>query len=437
MKMSDRSTAIWAVTLFVTTTSMAGDWPQFRGPDRDGRSRETHLLQEWPSEGPKSLWTISNLGVGFSGPAIVGDRLYISTGRGEDEFLVAFDLKAKGAPAELYATRIGPLFTWSGNNWNRGPNATPTVDGNLVYALGGFGDLICVDASTGKEVWRHNLPREFGGAVNPIGGGAEDPTPLGWGYAWAPLVDGDHLICVPGGRKGLLACFDKKSGKLIWQSTDVKSQAPYSSTLKADLGGIHQYVQAINSGFVGIAAADGKKLWEYRRVPGYDDVVIGTPIIHGDTVFCSVGFGQGCDLVRVQLAPGGFQANAVYSNESIQNRDGGMVLVEGNLYGYSENRGWICAELATGKILWSEKERFGRGSITYADGRLYCCAEKGAAVALIEASPKGFNEVGRLLLPQESTLRRQSGGMWTHPVIANGRLYLRDQEFLYCFDITH
>lgn len=190
----------------------AGDWPQFRGPARDGASTETGLRKEWPAGGPPLLCTFSELGLGYSGPAVVGDRLYISCGRGESEFLVALDLKnvATGKIKELWSTKIGPIFTWKGNEWNKGPNATPTVDGDFVYALGGFGDLICVEAASGKERWRKSLPRDFGGEVNPIGGGAMEPTPLGWGYSSAPLVDGDRLICVPGGSRGLLAASTRK-----------------------------------------------------------------------------------------------------------------------------------------------------------------------------------------------------------------------------------
>src|SRR5262249_25439068 len=147
---------------------------------------------------------------------------------------------------------------------NKGPNASPTVGGGMVYALGGFGDLLCVAADTGKEKWRKSLPRDFGGAVNPIGGGLEEPTPLGWGYASSPLLDGSQLICVPGGKQGLLAALEAKSGTLIWQSKEVPEQACYSSPLAVDVGGVRQYVQAVNSGMVGVAARDGKLLWSYR-----------------------------------------------------------------------------------------------------------------------------------------------------------------------------
>ena len=203
-----------SLTLTLALTLQAADWPQFRGPQRDGVSTEKGLLQEWPKDGPKLLWTFSDLGVGYSGPAVVGDRLYTCGGRGDADAVIALDISG-AVPKELWTAKIGPLFQWKGNTWNQGPNASPTVDGDAVYAVGGFGDLVCVSAADGKERWRVNLPKDLGGEVNPIGGGLEEPTPLGWGYSGSPLVDGDKVICSPGGKKGVLAALDKKTGKVV------------------------------------------------------------------------------------------------------------------------------------------------------------------------------------------------------------------------------
>ncbi len=426
--------SVVCVLAFAPLTISAADWPQFRGPNRDGKSSESGLLKEWPKGGPPLLWTYGEAGVGYSGPAIVGDRLYLSSGRGDSEYVVALDLK--GNPVkEIWSAKIGPVFTWKGNKWNRGPNATPTVDGELLFALGGGGELVCVETATGKERWRKSMPRNLGGEVNPIGGGAEQPTPLGWGYAWAPLVDGDQLICVPGGRQGLMAALDKKSGQVLWQSKDAAEQASYSSPIATEVGGVRQYVQVTNSGVCGIAAKDGKLLWSYFRDPAYDDVVIATPIVHENHIFSTVGFQQGCDLIKVVSDGAKFTVEKIISNRSVQNRDGGVVLVGDHLYCYSEKGGWVCHEFNTGKQAWAERGKLGRGSIAYADGRLYCCSEMGGTVAMIESSPKGWIEKGRFKLPKESSMRQPSGGLWTHPVIANGRLYIRDQELLFCFDL--
>ena len=433
--MKSRHGGFGAVILALTALALsAADWPQFRGPRRDGVSSETGLRREWPASGPPLVWTFDKCGLGYSGPAIVGDRLYFSGGRGDSEFVIALDISGNSAK-EIWSAKIGPLFTWKGNSWNMGPNATPTVDGELLFALGGHGDFLCVETATGKERWRVNLPRDLGGEVNPIGGGLKDPTPLGWGYAWAPLVDGEQLICVPGGKQGLLAGLNKKTGKVLWRSKDVTDQATYSSPLIAEVGGVRQVIQVLNSGIVGVAVNDGRLLWRYHRSPEYDDVVIATPIVHDNHVFATVGFEQGCDLIKLAAQGNDTKVDKVYSNKSIQNRDGGVVLVSGHLYGHAENQGWFCQEFATGKIVWSERDKLGRGSITSADGLLYCCSEKVGKVALVEASPQGWNEKGRFKLPQESKNRRPSGGLWTHPVIANGRLYVRDQELLFCFDL--
>ncbi|HYE17895.1 MAG TPA: PQQ-binding-like beta-propeller repeat protein [Tepidisphaeraceae bacterium] len=433
--MSATRAALFAL-LALATAARADDWPAFRGPARDGVSREAGLPKAWPKDGPPLRWSIDTLGHGYSGPAVVGDRLYVSAARRDDEFLIALDLTAN-PPKELWATKIGPTFTWKGNSWNRGPSATPTVHDGAVYALGGFGDLVSADAATGKERWRTNLPKDLGGEVNPIGGGLEEPTALGWGYAHAPLVDGDHVICVPGGPRGLLAALDRKTGKPAWRSADANDRAPYASPVLATLAGVRQIVQVTNAGLAGFDPATGKRLWAYARQPAYDDVVVAAPVIWGDLVFSSVGFGQGCDCVRVTAAAAGgaLKAEKVYSNKAVQNRDGGLVVIDGNAYGHSENRGWVCVELATGTVKWSDKDELGRGSVTAAGGVLYCAAEKGGAIALVEATPAGRKETGRLTLPRESNQRPSSGGLWTHPVVANGRLYIRDQESLYCYDL--
>jgi outer membrane protein assembly factor BamB len=432
-----------SIVLLVLCTSAsswakADDWPQYRGPNRDGVSLETGLRKTWPPGGPPLLWTSDTLGLGYSGPAIVGDRLFICCGRGDTEYLVAFDLNsAVGAPKELWACKIGALFQWKGNSWNKGPNVSPTVANGLVYALGGFGDLICVEAASGKEKWRKSLPRELGGEVNPIGGGLEVPTPLGWGYASSPLVDGKQLICVPGGKRGLLAALDKDTGALLWQSKQIPEQACYSSPLAVEVGGIKQYVQLVNSGAVGVTASDGKLLWNYRRTPAFDDAVIATPIFHDGYLFATVGFAQGCDLIKLTSKDGSLAVDKIYSNKAVENRDGGVVRVGDYVYGHSDNRnGWFCQHFTTGKFAWTETRKLDRGSITSADGMLYCCSEKDGGVVLIEASNKGWIEKGRVKLPRQSAQRQPSGGLWTHPVIANQKLYIRDQELLFCYDLA-
>lgn len=431
--MPRRAALASALTLALALTLPAADWPQFRGPARDGHSADTGLLKSWPAGGPKLLWTYSNAGVGYAGPAVVGDVLYTCSGRGADEFVYALDLKAS-PPKELWSAKIGPLFTWQGNSWNAGPNVTPTVAGGRVYALGGFGDLVCVDATSGKEAWRVNLGKDLNGEVNPIGGGLTEPTPLGWGNAAAPVVDGGTLVCVPGGKRGLFAGLDAATGKVRWRSAAVPDQAPYSSPVVATIGGVKQYVSASNQGLVSVGTK-GEVLWRYARPKAFDDVVISTPVVKDNVVAVSVGFGEGIDAVKVTGSGGAFTATRLYASKEIQNRDGGLVLVGDKLYGHSEQGGWVCAEFASGKVLWSEGKALGRGTISAADGRLYCVAEKGGTVVLLDPSADEWKEAGRFTLPQASKLRKPQGMVWTHPVIANGRLYLRDQDLLFCYNV--
>jgi outer membrane protein assembly factor BamB len=418
--------------LVLTAPATAADWPQYRGPERNDVSAETGLLPEWPEGGPKLLWTYSDAGIGYSGPAIVGDRLYTLGGRGESEFLIALDLSAvaDGSVKEAWATRVGPLFTWEGNRWSAGPSTTPTVDGNLIFALGGMGDLICADAASGKEIWRKNLPSDLESEVNPIGGG---PKKLGWGYTGSPLVDGDRLIIVPGGPKGTVAALHKKTGEVLWRSTEATDQAAYTSPMVAELGGVRQYIVLTNQGLLGVNAEDGKLLWSFRR--RYSTEVVNSPKILGDLVYATVGAGQGCDLVRVTKAGDAFEAEAVYANKNMANHHGNTVLVGDHIYGFSEGKGWTCQNFISGDILWSERRSLRAGALTYAEGRLYCYSEDDGTAVLAAADSAGWKEHGRFKVPQQSKQRKPNGKIWTPPVVSNGKLFLRDQELIFCYDV--
>ena len=418
--------------LYVSLVATAADWPQYRGPERNDASAETGLLQDWPAEGPRLLWTYSDAGIGYSGPAIVGDRLYTLGGRGESEFLIALDLSAvaDGGVKEAWATRVGPLFTWEGNRWSAGPSTTPTVDGNLIFALGGMGDLICTEADSGKELWRKNLPTELAAEVNPIGGG---PKKLGWGFTGSPLVDGERLIVVPGGPQGTVAALNKQTGEVLWRSTEATDQAAYTSPIVGEFGGVRQYVVLTNQGLLGVHAESGKLLWSFRR--RYSTEVVNSPTILGDLVYATVGAGQGCDLVRVTKNGDAFQAEAVYANKNMANHHGNTVLVGEHIFGFSEGKGWTCQNFASGDVAWSERMKLRAGALTYADGRLYAYSEDDGTAVLLAADPTGWQEHGRFKIPQQSKQRKPSGKIWTPPVVSGGKLFLRDQELIFCYDV--
>ena len=412
--------------------AVAADWPQYRGPQRNDVSAETGLLQDWPTGGPPLLWTYTEAGVGYSGPAIVGDRLYTLGARGDSEFLIAIDLAAvaDGSVKEAWSARVGPLFTWEGNRWSAGPSTTPTASGNLIFALGGMGDLICADTASGKEIWRKNLPAELAAEVNPIGGG---PKKLGWGFTGSPLVDGERLIIVPGGPQGTVAALDKQTGEVQWRSTEATDQAAYTSPMVAEFGGVRQYVVLTNQGLLGVHAEDGKLLWSFRR--RYSTEVVNSPTIQGDLVYVTVGAGQGCDLVRISKDGEVFQAETVYANKNMANHHGNTVLVGEHIFGFSEGKGWTCQNFASGDILWSERRSLRPGALTFADGCLYCYSEDDGTAALIAADPAGWKEHGRFKIPQQSKQRKPNGKIWTPPVVSGGKLFLRDQELIFCYDV--
>src|SRR5262245_35110146 len=247
---------IWGAAVLVTlspchlvtlSSARAADWPQWQGPNRDNVSPEKGLLKEWPRGGPPLAWTFKDGGAGYSSSAVVGHRLCTMGARGEDEYLLALDAKSG---KELWKLKVGSSFTFRGNQWGAGPRSTPAVAGDHVYALGGFGDLVCADTG-GKEVWRKSMAKDLQGEVNPIGGG---PEKLGWGNCWSPLVDGDRLICFPGGPKGAVAALDRKTGNLVWRSEKLTHQASYSSPVVAEVDGVRQYVVLFNEGMAGVAA---------------------------------------------------------------------------------------------------------------------------------------------------------------------------------------
>jgi outer membrane protein assembly factor BamB len=410
-----------ALICVLACSAGADDWPQWRGPARDGVCRETGLARSWPAGGPPLLWKFDGAGVGYSGPAIVGDRLYALGADDAAEFLFALDVKSG---RRLWSTRIGPRTE---NPWGDGPRSTPTVDGDTVYALGGAGVLAAVAAADGRLLRTRDLRKDLEGELQTGFG-------IDWGYCESPLVDGDRIIVCPGGAKGAMVALDKHTGNVVWRCTAAVGVQTYSSTMPITVGGVRQYVQVLGNGVVGVAAADGRLLWHHKIAFGLG-VHVPTPVVHGDSVYVTTGYVIGCTRLKLSADGKAVRAEPAYSNKEMTNHHGGVVLLDGHVYGYSDNRGWVCQEFAAGRTVWAEKDKLGKGSIAAADGRLYVLTERGGHVGLLAASPAGYVEHGRFTLPKLSGQRKPRGGVWTHPVIAGGRLYLRDQELLYCFDV--
>ena len=396
-------------TLALSASAAGSDWPQWRGPDRTDVSSETGLLKSWPAAGPKRVWLFENAGQGYSGPAIVGGKYFTLGTRDGSEILFVLDA-ATGK--ELWTAKLGSILD---NGWGDGPRGTPTVDGDRVYALSGPGNLVCVSVATGKVLWETNM-KSLGGKI---------PN---WGYTESVLVDGPHVLCTPGGAKGTVAALDKLTGKVVWQSKELTEAAHYSSIVPARINGQPQLVQRNEKSIFGIAPKDGKLLWQ-TGFPGRT-AVIPTPIVRGNDVYVTAGYGAGSKLVRIGADN---QVTDVYENKVMKNHHGGVVLVGNHVYGHNDN-GWVCQDFATGAEVWMHKG-LGKGAVSSADGMLYCLDERTGTVVLAEASPKGWKEAGRLTLDPQSKIRSPKGHIWTHPVISHGKLYLRDQELVYCFDV--
>jgi outer membrane protein assembly factor BamB len=403
-------------------TVASADWPQFHGPGRDSICHERGLLSRWPESGPKLLWSIKGLGRGLASVSIAGGRIFTMgdrpvEGGKEAQFVIACDLENH---RQLWATRVGPAF-------ETGPRCTPTVDGDLLYALGTEGDLVCLRAATGEVRWQKNLAADFGGRMMS-----------GWKYSESPLVDGDRLICTPGAADAMLVALDKRTGSTVWKAAVPKlgdkgaDGAAYSSVVVAEIGGVRQYVQLIGRGVVGVDARTGRFLWGYNRVAN-NVANITAPVVRGNYVFVTTAYNTGSALLEIKREGDSFRAEEVYflGPRDFANHHGGVVLVGEHLYGgHGTNLGDpVCLALATGEVCWkSRSPARGSACVLYADGHLLFRYDRGDVV-LVEASPEAFRVKGHFRPPTGA------GPAWAHPVIHRGKLYLRHDDLLCCYDI--
>ncbi len=392
----------------VTGQMPAGsDWPQWRGPDRSGVSRESSLLAQWPRTGPPLVWSVSDLGNGFGSVAVRGNRVFVQGMRNRQSVVSSLDV-ANGSV--VWSRPIGPAGS---NDRGSGPRSTPTVDGDRVYVLTETGDLACLLVRDGSILWQRNILREFG-ARN-----------VNWLVSESPLIDGNHVIVTPGGRSAGMVALDKTSGETVWTAKELSDRAGYSSAIVADVHGVRTIMTLTDTAAVGVRASDGRLLWRYRRVAN-GTANVTTPLYADGKVFYTSSYGTGAALLGLRASNGTLAADEIYFTRDMQNHHGGVVLVDGYLYGF-HNAILTAMEFATGKVLWRDRS-VGKGAVVYADNHLYILSENDV-VGLVEATPGGYREKGRF------TIRDQGWPSWAHPAVSGGRLYIRNQNVLATYDV--
>lgn len=400
---------------------VAADWPQWRGPERSGVSKETGLLKQWPAGGPKLLWQVNEIGDGFSTPVVVGSRIYLMSNIGMDnEFVQALSTDDGKA---IWATRVGNVGNPNQNPPYPKARSTPTIDGDVIYALSSDGDIVCLEAKSGKIRWTKNVRKEFGG------------QPGEWAYAESPLVDGDVVVVTPGGPEATIVALNKKTGALVWKSAVPGGEpAGYASAIVVQAAGRKQYVQLLSKGMVGVDAKTGEFLWRYADV-AKGPAQYFTPVARGEHVYCGA-LGVGGGMVHLKNNGNAVVAEQVYFARGLPNGIGGAVVVGDHLYGTEVAQKLVAVEFATGKVMW-ESPNFGWASVAAADGMLYLHLTNGDFV-LVEATPAGYREKGRFTPPAQPK-HKQVGpypeASFAYPVIANGRLYIRDLGTLWAYDI--
>lgn len=419
-------------TIVATAATPSGDWPQWRGPGRENRSSFKGINTDWKASPPKLLWKLDGFGGGYASVSIQGDRLYTTGNLPDGQNVIAVDLKTQQIAWKKPITSEVPKHGYDGSR------CTPTIDGDRLYAVSSNGGIACLKADTGAIVWQHNF-KEWGGKMMS-----------GWGFSESPLVDGDHVLCTPGGNDAMIVCLNKADGTIVWKSAVPdqgeagKPGAGYSSIVISEAAGVKQYVTLVGRGAIGVRARDGKHLWTYNRVAN-PTANIPTCLVTGDYVFTSSGYNDGGSaLLKLSKDGDGVKAEEVYYHRSseLQNHHGGMVLVGDHIYfGHGHNKGFpVCVDLATGKTVWEasrESRDIGSGSagVTYVDGHLIFRYQKvddnqSGPLALVAATPDGFQLKGTF---RPEVIDREG---WAHPVVVNGKLYLRDQNVLMVYDIT-
>jgi outer membrane protein assembly factor BamB len=384
------------------------DWPQWQGPDRNGVSKETGLLQEWPASGPATVWSAAGLGGGYGSIAVAGNRIYAQGLRGSMSLVHALD-RATGK--YVWSKNLGP---GGDNDRGPGPRGTPTIDGDRLYVLTENGLLACLKTEDATVVWQRNILRDFSGRN------------INWLISESPLVDGDRVIVTPGGRGAGVVALDKMTGATIWTSKELNDEAGYSSAVIVEVGGVRAYTVFTSDAGVGVRASDGKLLWRYANAAN-GTANITTPLVSGNQVFYTSAYGTGGGLVNLAAQGGEIRATEVYFTRDMQNHHGGVVLVNGTLYGFN-NAILTAIDFASGRMLWRDRS-VGKGAVTYADNRLYMLSENNV-VGLADVSAAAYRETGRFSIPDQGL------PSWSHPVVSGGRLYIRNQGMLTAYNVA-
>ena len=397
-------------TLLVSITAAQqpapAEWFQWRGANRDGVSQETGLLPEWPKSGPPQAWRTSGVGNGYSSFSASGGRLYTLGARAGIEYVIALD-RATGK--KIWETQNGRRFE---NDRGDGPRSTPTVEDDRLYVLGGSGDLTCLENATGKKIWSINIVQKFGG-VNPY-----------WGYSESPLIVGDRILVNTGGRRAGIAAVAKADGSTLWQQHS--DGAGYSSPMLMRTGSLNQVIFFTESRTMAVDPRDGRLLWSYNKANN-GTANIATPIVRGTRVFVSSDYGTGGALLDVRAAGNLATANEIYFTRDMRNHHASSVLVGDHLYGFSSSI-LTALKFDTGAMVWRDRS-VGKGSLIFAENRFYLYSEEGV-VGLADASPDAYRERGRFSIPQQS-----GSPTWSHPIISNGLLIIRDQDNVFAYTV--
>lgn len=397
-----------AAALLLPVPGAAEDWPQWRGPDRTGVSTETGLARSWPRQGPPVVWEADGLGEGYGAVAVVDGVVYVQGTRGEESRVFALDA-ASGRV--LWSTFLGPKLHQDKGD---GPRSTPTVEGDVLYALNGSGELACLEREDGSRRWQVNILSRFRAPL------------IRWGISESPLVEGDRVVVMPGGREATLAALDKKTGATLWTASGLEDAASYSSLIAADVGDVRVIAGFTQQAGVGVRAADGTLVWRYER-PANGTANIATPVVADGLAFYTSAYGVGGGAVRLVASGSEITAQEAWFEPSLQNHHGGVVLVGGHLYGFF-GQALGCADLRTGEVRWRDRS-VGKGSLIAADGLLFLLGERHQA-GLAAATPEGYRELGRFQIEDHGL------PSWAHPVVANGHLYLRNQHTLTVYDVS-